>query len=121
MNLMFKAVKKKRESIIQVADKKNVAAIETRHIIRDFVFILLGILSAGFGLKGFLLPNTFIDGGVMGISLIIAELSDLPLSILIVGVNLPFSIMGFSTIGRQFALKSIVAIALLATAGHFIP
>jgi uncharacterized membrane-anchored protein YitT (DUF2179 family) len=79
------------------------------------------VLSASFGLQGFLLPNKFIDGGVMGISLTIAELTEIPLSILIVGVNLPFIIMGFSTISRQFALKSIIAIILLAVTVHFIP
>jgi uncharacterized membrane-anchored protein YitT (DUF2179 family) len=97
------------------------AKVELSHLIRDSLFIFLGILSAGFGLKGFLLPNMFIDGGVMGISLTIAELTEIPLSILIVAVNLPFLIMGFSTISRQFALKSIIAIVLLAVLVHFIP
>lgn len=114
-------IQKKTESILQIDEISRDAKIELNHIIRDFIFIFLGVLSAGFGLKGFLLPNMFIDGGVMGISLIIAELSDLPLSVLIVIVNLPFIIMGFSTISRQFALKSIVAITLLAVAVHFIP
>jgi uncharacterized membrane-anchored protein YitT (DUF2179 family) len=63
----------------------------------------------------------FIDGGVMGISLIIAELTELPLSILIIAVNLPFIIMGISTINRQFAFKSIIAIVLLAITVHLIP
>ena len=95
--------------------------VEFSHLIRDSFFILLGVLSAGFGLKGFLLPNMFIDGGVMGISLTIAELTEIPLSVLIVGINLPFLIMGFSTISRQFAIKSIIAIVLLAISVHFIP
>jgi len=101
-------------------EMKN-AKIEISHLIRDIFLILLGILSAGFGLKGFLLPNMFIDGGVMGISLIIAELTKIPLSILIFIVNLPFLIMGISTINRQFALKSILAISLLAVTVHFMP
>lgn len=96
------------------------AKVEFFHLIHDSFFILLGVLSASFGLKGFLLPNMFIDGGVMGISLTIAELTEIPLSILIVVVNLPFLIMGFSTISRQFALKSIIAILLLAVSVHFI-
>jgi len=82
--------------------------------------MVLGVLSAGFGLKGFLLPNMFIDGGVMGISLMIAELTKIPLSILIVAVNLPFLILGFSTISRPFALKSIIGIILLAVTVHFV-
>ncbi|MBT8316809.1 MAG: YitT family protein [Lutibacter sp.] len=95
--------------------------VEFSHLIRDSFFILLGIISAAFGLKGFLLPNTFIDGGVTGISLIISESTELPLSILLVVINLPFIIMAYSTISKQFALRSIVAILLLAIIVHFIP
>lgn len=94
--------------------------IDIFHITRDSFFIILGVLSAGFGLNGFLLPNMFIDGGAMGISLTLAELFNFPLSILIVVINLPFLVMGFSTISRQFALKSIIAIILLALTVHFI-
>ncbi|NOZ34368.1 MAG: YitT family protein [Chlorobi bacterium] len=95
--------------------------VEINHIFRDSFFILLGVLSAGFGLKGFLLPNMFLDGGAMGISLIIAEISIIPLSILIVAINLPFLIMGRYSISRQFAVRSIIAIILLAVVVHFIP
>ena len=95
--------------------------VEFRHLIRDSFFILLGIVSATFGLKGFLLPNAFIDGGVTGISLIITELTELPLSILLVVINLPFIIMAFSTISKQFAVRSILAIFLLAIFVHFVP
>lgn len=101
--------------------KKRDAKVEFTHIIHAGFFIILGVFSAGFGLKGFLLPNSFIDGGVMGISLIIAKLTSIPLSILIVVINLPFLIMGVYSISRQFALRSILAIILLAVIVHFIP
>ena len=81
----------------------------------------MGIVSAGFGLKGFLLPNSFIDGGAMGISLLISETSGISLSILIVAVNIPFLILGYSQIGKQFAIKSIAAIIGLALVVHFVP
>ena len=97
-----------------------IAKVEFTHLIRDSFLIGLGILSACFGLKGFLLPNSFIDGGVTGISLIVTELSGMPLSILLVAINIPFLIMGFSTISRKFALRSIIAIVLLAISVHFI-
>ena len=95
--------------------------VEFTHFIRDSFLILLGVFSASFGLNGFLLPNSFIDGGVTGISLIITELTEIPLSILLVAINIPFIIMAFSTISKQFALKSFVAIMLLAISVHFIP
>lgn len=124
-NILLKAIgykSKKTKLPIEDLDKEiQNTKVELMHLIRDSFFILLGILSASFGLKGFLLPNMFIDGGAMGISLIIAELTEIPLSFLIVVVNLPFLIMGFSTISKQFGLRSIIAIILLAVSVHFIP
>ncbi len=97
---------------------KNVR-VELSHLLTDSIYILFGILSACFGLKSFLLPNSFIDGGATGISLIIAELTTIPLSILLVVVNIPFLILAFSTIGKKFAIKSIISIIILAIAVHF--
>ncbi len=98
---------------------------ELKHIVRDWfkdlAYILIGILSAGFGLKGFLLSNGFIDGGATGISLLAAELTGIPLSYLIILVNLPFLILAFKAIGRNFALKAVLAIIGLALAIALIP
>lgn len=87
----------------------------------DIFLMLLGIISAGFGLKGFLLPNGFIDGGVTGISLLINHEFGIPLSLLIILINIPFIILGYKQIGKGFSVKSIIAIALLALAIFIIP
>ncbi|MEA2041598.1 MAG: YitT family protein [Bacteroidota bacterium] len=126
-NIIFDTVKRKlkqrnqkitaRQLEKEISDRK----VEFKHTVHDVFFIAVGILSASFGLRGFLLPNMFIDGGAMGISLIIAEMSQIPLSILIVVVNIPFLIMGFKSISRQFAFRSIIAIVILAVLVHFIP
>lgn len=79
------------------------------------------MLSAGLGLEGFLLPNRFLDGGVTGISLIVNELTFLPLSLLIIIINLPFIIMGFRQISKTFALKTFTAISLLAVCLLVVP
>ncbi len=115
-------LKNKKQKLPSKQFEKQVfnAKVEFTHLIRDSFLIGLGILSACFGLKGFLLPNSFIDGGVTGISLIVTELTGIPLSVLLVVINIPFLIMGFSTISRKFALRSIVAIVLLAISVHFI-
>ncbi|MEI6948493.1 YitT family protein [Paraflavisolibacter sp. H34] len=101
------------------------AAKQLRHRIRnevqDLMMTLLGVLSAGFGLKGFLMPNGFIDGGVTGISLLVNHETTIPLSLLIVTLNLPFVLLGYKQIGRIFALKSIGAILLLAVAVLVLP
>jgi uncharacterized membrane-anchored protein YitT (DUF2179 family) len=95
--------------------------IEVKKMISEILLISLGILSAGFGLRGFLLPNNFLDGGATGISLLISELSGTSLSILLILVNTPFIFLGYRLIGRQFAIKTAVAIACLAIAVAVIP
>ncbi len=92
-----------------------------RDTIRDVFLIVLGILAAGFGLKGFLLSNGFIDGGATGISLLISALTDIPLSILIVLVNIPFILFSYRAIGKKFAVKTVLAISGLALAIATIP
>lgn len=82
--------------------------------IKNTLLIIIGIISAGFGLKGFLLPNNFIDGGVTGISLLVTETTGFSLPILIIIINAPFVILGYRQIGVQFAFKSVAAILGLA-------
>ncbi|MBK8549568.1 MAG: YitT family protein [Ignavibacteria bacterium] len=84
------------------------------YLIRDLILISAGIFSAALGLKGFLLPNGFIDGGVTGISLLVTQLTGIPLSILLILINAPFIIMGYFQISKMFALKAALAIAGLA-------
>ncbi|MGH9957956.1 MAG: YitT family protein, partial [Pyrinomonadaceae bacterium] len=84
------------------------------------LLILVGILSAGFGLKGFLLSSRFIDGGVTGVSMLLSAVLGWPLAILIVVINLPFIGVGYFQIGKKFALKSALAIAGLALCLAFI-
>lgn len=91
-----------------------------KDFIRDIFLISLGIISAGFGLKGFLLPNHFIDGGATGISLLISAISKFPLAPLIILVNIPFVIFGFRAIGKEFAFKTILGIIGLSLAVAFI-
>ncbi len=90
--------------------------ITIRHNIKDVFLILLGILSASFGFKAFLLTNHFIDGGATGISLLVASLTKIPLYVLIICVNLPFVFLGYNVIGKQFAIKTAFAIGGLSIA-----
>ena len=87
--------------------------------LKNALFIATGILSAGMGLHGFLLSSRFIDGGVTGVSMLLAKVLGLPLSALILVINLPFIALGYHQIGRDFAIRSAAAIiglsACLAT------
>jgi len=82
--------------------------------VKNLVLILCGIFSAGLGLKGFLLSSHFIDGGVTGISMLLAQISGIPLYVLILFINLPFIILGYRQMGWRFSIKSAGAIAGLA-------
>jgi uncharacterized membrane-anchored protein YitT (DUF2179 family) len=78
------------------------------------LLILAGILAAGMGLKGFLFSSHFIDGGVTGISMLLAKTTPLPLAVWLPVVNLPFVVLGYHQLGRAFALRSALAIIGLA-------
>jgi uncharacterized membrane-anchored protein YitT (DUF2179 family) len=80
----------------------------------NFVLIALGILSTAFGLKGFLLSSHFIDGGVTGVSMLLSNVTHLPLALLIPVINLPFIALGYRQMGAGFALKSAAAITGLS-------
>ncbi|MEQ1644723.1 MAG: YitT family protein [Pyrinomonadaceae bacterium] len=82
--------------------------------VKNTVLIVLGIVSAAFGLKGFLLSSRFIDGGVTGISMLVSDIFGVPLSILLVVVNIPFIIIGYRQIGTTFAIRSAAGIGGLA-------
>ena len=81
---------------------------------RSAAFIIIGIFSAGFGLKSFLLPNNFIDGGATGISLLLSGIFNFPLPIIIILVNIPFILLGYRQIGYVFTMRTVLGIIGLA-------
>ena len=96
-------------------------SIKRKKTFTDFFLIFCGVFSAGFGLKGFLLPSNFIDGGSMGLSLLVNEVTNINLSLLIVIINAPFILLGNKIIGKDFALKTTFAIGALAIWVAFFP
>jgi len=98
----------------------KIISLDFRRHIKDAVFIILGVIMACIGLKGFLLPNNFLDGGAMGVSLLLEMLTSIELSYFLILVNLPFIIIGAKQISIQFAIKSIIAILILAILVHFV-
>ncbi len=83
--------------------------------------IVLGVLSASMGLKGFLQSSRFIDGGVTGVSMLLSEAMGWPLPVLILAINLPFIALGYRQLGRGFAFRSALAIVGLSIALAVIP
>jgi len=89
--------------------------------ILNSILIAAGVLCAGMGLKGFLLPSNFIDGGVTGVSMLLSVTTGLPLSVWLPIVNAPFIALGFRSMGLAFTVRSMFAIVGLALAILFVP
>ena len=87
---------------------------------KSSMYMALGVISATIGLKAFLLSNNFLDGGAMGVSLLINILTDIDLSVLIIIINLPFIIIGYRQISWQFAIRSTISILILSLLVHFV-
>ena len=88
---------------------------------RNSLLIILGILAAGMGLKGFLFSSHFIDGGVTGISMLLADTTSISLSVWLPIVNLPFIVLGYRHLGLAFAIRSSLAVAGLSLSLSIIP
>ncbi|MFD1206186.1 MULTISPECIES: YitT family protein [Sporosarcina] len=94
--------------------KKEHKKEKLRSLIQRYFFITLGATLAAVALELFLIPNSVIDGGIIGISLILNFITGLPFGILILVINLPFLFFGYKHIGKNFFISSTVAIILLA-------
>jgi uncharacterized membrane-anchored protein YitT (DUF2179 family) len=118
---IFNSFTNKKQSGYYRAKAFYMLKLVLRQQLLDAFLLVVGVLSAGFGLRGFLLPNKFVDGGAMGISLLLSEVSGINISILIVLVNLPFVSIGYFIMGRSFAIKTIAAIVALSVAVALFP
>ena len=88
--------------------------ISIKRWFKDILLLLLGISAASFGLKGFLLSNHFIDGGATGIALLCANLFKMPLWFFMILINIPFVWLGYTVLGKRFAIKAAIAISFLS-------
>lgn len=83
-------------------------------IIIAFVMLTIGTIVAAYALESFLIPNTILDGGVTGISFIISKLTNIPLSILVLLINIPFVYIGFRNLGKGFLLRTVYTMGLFS-------
>jgi uncharacterized membrane-anchored protein YitT (DUF2179 family) len=87
----------------------------------DIFYMALGVIIAGFGLKGFLVPNNFFDGGVTGMSLLIHELYHFNLAYTLVLANLPLLLISYVAVSRNFAIKTFIAVLLVGICLLYFP
>lgn len=98
------------------------SAIEWKHVwdIRNLFQIFLGAGLAVLAMKGFMIPNNFMDGGVTGISILLHEMYHINISILVLVLNVVFIYLGYRKIGKTFAVQTTIAVVLLSLGLLFI-
>lgn len=89
--------------------------------LQDTLLILFGVTIAGIALKLFLVPNRFFDGGITGISLLVHELYHFNLGMVILLLNLPLITIGYFSVGKKFAFRALISVALLGICLLLIP
>ena len=92
---------------------------DTTAFLVDLLWISLAVALASVGLKAFLLPNGFLDGGVTGIALLLENSLDVPLSIGLIGMSVPFLVLAYFTVSRRVTWKSVFGILSLAAVLEF--
>ena len=82
----------------------------------SYLMLALGSIIGAYALEAFLIPNTILDGGVTGISIIISKLTNLPLGVLVFLLNIPFIYVGFKNMGKDFLIRSVFSMVVFAIA-----
>lgn len=90
--------------------EKSHSPVNVKGLVRDIILMAIGAVCAAIGLECFLVPNMLLDGGVTGISLLVAELTNWNLPLLILLINIPFIFLGYKQVSKEFALKALCAI-----------
>jgi len=90
-----------------------------KRILSEIFQISIGILLASIGLKMFLLPNGFLDGGVTGIAILLSEIFDFDISYILLLVSIPFLILAWFNLSKRIFIKSVLSIISLAIIIHF--
>ncbi|KAB8155955.1 DUF2179 domain-containing protein [Kordia sp. TARA_039_SRF] len=85
-----------------------------KRLLSEIFQICIGILLASVGLKMFLLPNGFLDGGVTGIAILLGELFGLNVSIVLLITSIPFLVLAWFTLTKRIFIKSVLSIIGLA-------
>lgn len=124
-----KREKKKQENLqlINMRLKENKKTLKPQHkhgplfTLADAVYLILSVVCASFALKSFLVPNHFLDGGITGISLLLFEMYDWNLGLVLIILNIPFVLLAFFKVNKNFGIRSSLTIILIAVMLYFVP
>lgn len=107
---------KKSSDKLRVSHRKTPKAV----IVKRIIMIIMGAILMAVGLELFLIPNLLLDGGIVGISIILSHLTGIQLGIFIFILNIPFFYLGYKQIGKTFALSTILGITVLSFGTYFL-
>lgn len=82
--------------------------------LKNLVLIFVGTSLAVLSMKGFMIPNRFMDGGITGISILLHEIFHINISFLVIALNIVFVYLGYKRIGKTFAVQTSMAVLILA-------
>lgn len=108
---------KKRHSLIS---KSNEIDWKSIFSLKSVIYTVSGLFIAVVALKGFMIPNSFLDGGVTAISILINKVFKIHISILLIVFNLPFLFIGYRKMGKTFIIQSLIAILIMAVLMYFV-
>ena len=87
--------------------------------ILSYIMIILGAMLAAYSLDTFLIPNNILDGGVTGISIIISKVFSIPMSLLVILINIPFVYIGYRNLGKNFLIRTMISMLTFSLALNF--
>ena len=94
--------------------KSDVVEWKSVFDLKNFLQIALGTGLAVLAMKGFMIPNHFLDGGITGISILLDAIFHINISFLVIVLNAIFIYLGYRMIGKTFAIQTSIAVALLS-------
>jgi uncharacterized membrane-anchored protein YitT (DUF2179 family) len=104
----------------QIQNELKHRKMGARKLIKRTFFILLGAILMALGIEVFLVPNMIMDGGIVGISIILYNLTGIRLGVFIFLLNIPFFFLGYKQIGKTFAISTVFGIAVLSLATNYL-
>ncbi|WP_163712175.1 YitT family protein [Mangrovibacterium lignilyticum] len=99
---------------------KNKIHWKSIYSVKSIIYTVLGVLCAIVALKGFMMPNHFLDGGVTGLSILAHEFTHYNISIFLILFNIPFLVIGYHKISKTFAVRAFLAVLLLSVLMNYI-
>ena len=94
--------------------RKRTLAERVKEILFRYISLTIGALIVAFALECFLIPNNIIDGGVIGVSMMLNTITHINLGVLIFCLNLPFIFLAYTTIGKTFVFQTFYSVTILA-------